>query len=82
MAPASLQLAGREADTSRHLPQVVVSVAPAASPTLPVPAAVLQASVCTTHPVEAAVEVAGVLMAQGNTVTVIYTAYRQGGIGG
>ena len=78
MMTACLQLTGREANTSRHLPQVVMSVAPAASPTLPVPAAVLQASVCR-HPVEAAVEVAGILVAERHTVTVIYAAIGQGG---
>ena len=78
MVSACLQLAGREADPSRHLPEVVVSVAAVASTTLPVPGAVLQTSVCC-QPVEAAVEVAGVLVTKRDTVTVIYAPQGQGG---
>ena len=58
---AGLQLAGREADASRHLPEVVVSVASAGCPTLPVPATVLQPSVFR-HPVKTLVEVASILV--------------------
>lgn len=72
---ASLKLAGREADASRLLHQVVVLVAPVVSTTLPVPRTVLQARVLD-HPVETLVEVTCILVAQEYTVTIIYTPIR------
>ena len=72
---AGLQLAGREADASRNLPEVVVSVASPACSTLPVPGTVLQPSV-SRHPVKTLVEIASILVTQGDTVTVIYTPKR------